>query len=957
MTNGVEVPKGWIAKRMKALPLAVWAFLGLLIALVPAGIVQIYLEREARRERTEQIGEQAMRFVQIVAQRQASTLEAARQLLMAVTAHEEVRARVPGDECDTFLRRVVAIHPRYYSAIVVDAAGNPTCRSGSTGAPLNVADRQYFERVMRENSFQVGRFAADRISGQHTLHLAAPLRDEAGRPVGAAVIALSIAWLNEDLWAVPLPPGSAATIADRDGIVLARSVEPDRFVGSPMPQVGLSLLRLPEPGVIDVPALDGVRRVAAYIPLPADETGLFMTVGLDPSTALGAGLYADRRSTLLIIGSLLMTFVVAITGFHAAVERPVQRLLQTARSWESQDWSARVGPIGGGREFERLAAAFDDMAETVALREAARQRATRRMQALVRVAPQIVLMADRHGNIEWTNEYWRQVTGLDEAQSRGDGWLEAVHPEDRAGAEAAWAAAIRQDDAQADPPFSREVRICRTGDSSWRWFLLTGAPIDDAQGDTVAWTAVGVDFHERHAAQAEMIETAAQFSATYESAPVGLCLFDRDLRYIAINEMLAGFNGKPVAAHIGQELRLMAPSAAKIEPILRQVMETGQPIEGLEIVGGLDGARFWLCSYYPVRRPDGQVIGVSGAVIDITARKRIEASERMLSREVDHRAKNALSVVRGLVRLSAATSADDVPALVAVVEGRIAAMSRAHNLLSREKWVSADLREILEQELAAYPGRANLAGPTLRLNAEAAQPLTLVMHEMVSNSAKYGALSELGGELTLHWDMSVEGAVLHWIERGGPPIEGAPERSGFGSTLIDANMGAQLCGSLERIWEPCGLHAILTIGAGAFMPGSLPTADAAAGSARLPLAGRRVLLADDNPDTAEAIARMLHAAGCEVYGPAEDILGALGLLEKAGAVDAALLRPTLQGGSVQQLSATLARRAVNVVHIGGAGALAAGLPDAMTLKEPVTPWQLRQALTEVLERHTDARPT
>lgn len=944
--------RGWIIKRIEALPLAVWAFIGLLIALVPAGIVQVQLEREARRERTEQLGEQAMRFVQIVAQRQASTLEAARQVLSAITAHDAVRAHRPNAECNAFLRRILGVHLRYIDARVVDAAGNSLCFADPGSGDINIADRPYFQAVMRENSFQVGRFAVGRSTGQPSLHLAAPLRDAAGLPSGVAVVALSIEWLNEDLQSLPLPPGSAATLADRDGTVLARSADAEQYVGQPMQPVGLALLHLPAPGVIDAPALDGVRRVAAYIPLDAVEPGLFMTVGLDPTAMLGAGLYADRRSALLIMGSLLLTFVLAILGFHAAVERPVLRLLATARSWESQDWGARVGRIGGGREFDRLAAAFDEMAETVALREAARQRATRRMQALVRVAPQFVLMADRHGNVEWTNDYWRKVTGLDEVQSRGDGWLDAIHPEDREGADRAWCAAIRQDDAQADPPFSREVRICRSGDGSWRWFLLTGAPIQDPQGVTVAWAAVGVDFHERRLAQAEMIETAAQLTATYESAPVGLCLLDRNLRYIAINGMLAEFNGQPAAAHIGRELREMAPSAAQIEPVMRRVMDTGEPIEGLEIKGGANGSRFWLCSYYPVRRPDGRVTGVSGAVIDITARKRIEASERMLSREIDHRAQNALSVVRGLVRLSAAAAADDVPALVEVLEGRIGAMSRAHNLLSREKWVSADLREILEQELSAYPARADLAGPTLRLNAEAAQPLTLVMHEMVTNSAKYGALSVPGGSLTLHWDASAEGAVLHWIERGGPVVDSAPARAGFGSVLIDANMGAQLAGRIERRWERDGLHAILTIGAEAFIAGGLPTAHALPDA----LAGRRVLIVDDNPATGDMLAKMLRAARCEVYGPAQDILGALTLLESAGSVDVAVLRPTLHGHSMQQLSDTLERRAATIFQIGPAGVAATAIAGATMLQEPLTPWQLRRALTEVLERRKDPSP-
>jgi PAS domain S-box-containing protein len=942
----------WLRRKTGAFPLAAWAFIGLVVALVPAAIVQVQLEREARLERTQQLGDQAMRFVRLIGQQQSSVIEAAQQVLSSMAAHDAVRAMRPTPECDTFLARIVAANARYLTAAVFDRQGQSICLAHEAIRSFNVADRPYFARTMRENSFQVGAFAIGRSTGQRSLHFAAPLRDDAGEPVALLLLSLSVDWLVSELQSISLPPGSVVNIADRDGIILAHSLDAERFVGQKMPDFAMALLNAPGPGIVDRPALDGVRRIAAYLPVSREPDGLFVSVGLEATSLLRDALYEDRRAALMIIGSLLLTLALAILVFHGAVERPVNRLLATVRSWEAQDWGARVGPIEGGREFSKLAAAFDTMAESVTSREAARLRAQTRMQAVVAVAPQVVLTADRNGQLDWVNRYWEELTGLSLAESLGDGWLAAVHPDDREGATIAWREALEAGEDGNAPPFSREMRICHASAEKWRWFLFTGAPIRAASGGPTAWTAVGLDYHERRLAEAARAESAARLRATYKSAPAGLCLMDRDLRFVAINDMLAETNGHAAAAHIGQTLSAMAPRVAPIvAPVMQQVLDTGGSVEALELSGQVNGEeRFWLCSYFPIRGEDGAVTGVSAAIVDITTRKRIETSERMLSREVDHRAQNVLSVVRGLIRLSAAEADDDVPALVEVLEARIAALSRVHNVLARERWASAELDEIIAQELAAFADRASFDGPSLRLTAEAAQPLTLVLHELVTNAAKHGAFSRPEGRLSLWWEIRQRQLILHWLERGGPDILATPTRAGLGSMLMEANMSAQLAGGLERHWLPEGLHAVLTIGEAAFV-GGLPH-DAAPGVNRL--AGRRVLVADDQAARAGLLAEALREAGCTVFGPADTLESALAMLDAAGALDAALLPDTLQGASVQLLQQALRRRSAVILHLARTEAATLPIERADVIAEPITAAALRDALLAALDRQREA---
>jgi two-component sensor histidine kinase len=190
---------------------------------------------------------------------------------------------------------------------------------------------------------------------------------------------------------------------------------------------------------------------------------------------------------------------------------------------------------------------------------------------------------------------------------------------------------------------------------------------------------------------------------------------------------------------------------------------------------------------------------------------------KFLSRELDHRAKNILAVVRAVVRL---TRADDVPSFVEVIDGRLAAMARAHTLLSADHWSGAGLYALLSGELAAYlegsgsSPRAKLDGPPIILPAKAVQPFSIAIHEMATNAMKYGALASSTGRLAVTWRVQrTEDDVLHvrWTEMGGPAIQGPPVRRSFGSRILTDTVRAQLGGTIFMDWKPTGLVCDFTI--------------------------------------------------------------------------------------------------------------------------------------------------
>jgi two-component sensor histidine kinase len=203
-----------------------------------------------------------------------------------------------------------------------------------------------------------------------------------------------------------------------------------------------------------------------------------------------------------------------------------------------------------------------------------------------------------------------------------------------------------------------------------------------------------------------------------------------------------------------------------------------------------EGATRWaLVSASLVRGPGGRALRLLAAVRDETERKLAEERQALLMREVDHRAKNALAVVQSAVRMTPKT---DPEAFAAPVEGRVLALARAHNLLAERRWEGVDLGELLRGELGPFvPAGAGgaggervlLDGPPVTLAPDAAQAISMAVHELATNATKHGALSVATGRVAIaRWIDTGAGMLrLRWREAGGPPLAGAPARRGAAS--------------------------------------------------------------------------------------------------------------------------------------------------------------------------------
>jgi PAS domain S-box-containing protein len=202
-----------------------------------------------------------------------------------------------------------------------------------------------------------------------------------------------------------------------------------------------------------------------------------------------------------------------------------------------------------------------------------------------------------------------------------------------------------------------------------------------------------------------------------------------------------------------------------------------------------------------------------GAQIDITERKKAEASRQLLVREVDHRARNLLTIVQAALRL---TPKHDAAAFARSIEMRVMALARVHNLLAKGQWQGVRMEQMLQGEFSAFSSldgasRVVLAGPAIIIPPTLTQPLSMVVHELATNSIKYGALSVPEGRVSMHWDVRNGSLSFEWTEAGGPTISGPPAGRGFGSRLLELTIRSQMRGSFERVWNPEGLTFQMTI--------------------------------------------------------------------------------------------------------------------------------------------------
>ena len=392
-------------------------------------------------------------------------------------------------------------------------------------------------------------------------------------------------------------------------------------------------------------------------------------------------------------------------------------------------------------------------------------------------------------------------------QNSYESWRALVHPEDLAAAEAAFGAAL----AGETPGYETEYRVVHP-DGAVRRLEVLGAVERGPDGEALRVVGTFRDVTELRATEEAERESAERLDLAVTAHRIGIFDWEVQSGRVVWSRQEEELFGLPKGSFGGD----ISEWAAIVHPEDLEAMDAAMRGAMAERRDNLDFA-------FRIRRPDGEIRWIEGSSrflyaedgtpvrmvgtnIDVTERRRAEEHQLLLVNELNHRVKNTLAIIQGIAHQTFRGA--DIPASVrSAFEGRLAALSAAHSLLTRENWEPASIAQVISDAVGPYRGlgdRLTLKGPDLRLPSKTALSLALAIHELGTNAAKYGALSDSKGRVDIRWRVLGERLSVVWRESGGPLVS-PPAARGFGTRMIERALAAELGGTARIDFEPSGV--------------------------------------------------------------------------------------------------------------------------------------------------------
>jgi PAS domain S-box-containing protein len=349
------------------------------------------------------------------------------------------------------------------------------------------------------------------------------------------------------------------------------------------------------------------------------------------------------------------------------------------------------------------------------------------------------------------------------------------------------------------------------------------APLIDEQGAVVGVVSIKLDITERKRAEAALAERNAQFALASKVALVGSHTYDCLTEVTTLSPGSAAIYGLPegrtelsrhesrARVHPGDLNRLEAEFNQALEQKRREL------VSEFRIVRADNGQVRWIEARSIISYDVGlQPLRVTGVSIDVTERRQSEDHKAMLIAELDHRVKNVLACVSVIAEQSR-TGSNSIEEFLQVLRGRIRSLANTHDLLSRGRWQGVALAQLVLNELAPCmrDGNTLIEGPAVDLRADSVQAIAIVLHELATNAAKYGALSNHCGQVSVRWNWQSNGSahkglVLEWRETDGPPVS-RQVLSGYGTSVIRDLIPYELGGTVDYVLASDGVRCKLEI--------------------------------------------------------------------------------------------------------------------------------------------------
>jgi PAS domain S-box-containing protein len=363
----------------------------------------------------------------------------------------------------------------------------------------------------------------------------------------------------------------------------------------------------------------------------------------------------------------------------------------------------------------------------------------------------------------------------------------------------------------------------RTGHEWWapfragmRYVKSDYIPDRDADGRIVGFYVLASDLSEMKRSQLALAKSETRLRLAIDAGRMAVWEVETATEKVTVSPELNRLLGFPpdLAPSMDDIRACYYPGERdRIRAIVMEALARGESHIETELrIIWRDGSAHWLLLRAELQDiTDGLPARTLGVALDITEMKRAEEHQQLLINELNHRVKNTLATVQSIASQSLRNAGSTAEAREAM-EGRLFALSRAHDVLTRENWGGAFLHEVVQEAIAPFQSegqeRFEIAGPEIRLPPRIALAIAMALQELGTNAVKYGALSNETGHVAVAWSTTSRGEItrlrLVWEEKAGPPVA-EPSRRGFGTRLIERSLAQELDGDVTIAFAPSGV--------------------------------------------------------------------------------------------------------------------------------------------------------
>jgi PAS domain S-box-containing protein len=472
--------------------------------------------------------------------------------------------------------------------------------------------------------------------------------------------------------------------------------------------------------------------------------------------------------------------------------------------WSMKPWRSADGRIGGALLFSEVITEQVESRRALAESEA-------RFRATFENAAVGIAHVDPYLGWLRVNEAFGRILGYSLDELFAKSVRDITHPDDFAVdmVNSALMRAGKMNSAEMDKRYVRKdgsIVTCR----------LTVSCVRKSDRSIDYFVGIIQDITWRKQAEEELRRSEERFRSSLLYSPVPIMLFDDREKVLAVSTSwleASGYSREDLSTIEDWTARAYGERQRDMREGIRWIISEepeAQPNE--QAIRTKDGReRLWSFVTSALgTKSDGRRLFITVAQ-DVTERKLHEEQVHLLMREVNHRAKNILSLVQAIAHETAAREPTD---FVERFTERIQALAANQNLLVRNEWRGVDVNDLVHAQLSPFAdlmgSRIVVDGPKLRLSTTAAQAIGLVLHELVTNAGKYGALSTEAGQVEIQWEVAGDDTfAMSWIERDGPPVS-TPTRRGFGTIVMEAMTGYSMGGAVDLDYAPSGLTWRLT---------------------------------------------------------------------------------------------------------------------------------------------------